>query len=76
MVAKGRNAGPVKGNYSAMTYVASRSPNEGEDWTIPSSGRYMVGKLGPKSTQFARGLVKSVPWRPVREVSFRAVPPP
>ena len=28
----------------------------------------MVGKLGPKSTQFARGLVKSVPGRPVRGV--------
>ena len=26
----------------------------------------MVGKLAPKSTQFARGLVKSVPGRPGR----------
>ena len=48
-----------------MHRVASRSTNEEEDSTIPSSGRYMVGKLAPKSTQFARGLVKS-PGRPGR----------
>ena len=49
-----------------MHGVASRSTTEGEDSTIPSSGRYMVGKLAPESTQFVRGLVKSVPGRPGR----------
>ena len=49
-----------------MHRAVSRSTNEGEDSTIPSSGRYMVGNFAPESTQFAMGLVKSVPGRPGR----------
>ena len=36
----------------------------------------MVGKLAPKSTQFARGLVKSVPGRPERPRRGFFVPSP
>ena len=43
---------------------------------IPSSGRYMVGKLAPKSTQFARGSVKSFPGRPGRPGRGFWVPSP
>ena len=41
-------------------------PFRGWDYMIP----YMVGKLGPKSTHFTRGLVKYIPGRGY----FRAVP--